>query len=74
MHLDIRPRFTAWRYLEMSPQYHSASCKVVPFPWASVAAAGLGLGGFGGRAGRERGAWKGGAEGLKLLSQSQEPP
>lgn len=40
-------------YREMSPQYHSASCKVTLFPLARLAALGFGLGGFGGKAVKE---------------------
>lgn len=42
-------------YREMSPQYHSASCKGTLFPLARLAALGFGLGGFGGKAVREGG-------------------
>lgn len=37
-------------YREMSPQYHSASCKGALFPLARLAALGFGFGGLGGRA------------------------
>lgn len=42
-------------YREMSPQYHSASCRGALFPLARLAALGFGFGGLGGRAVREGG-------------------
>lgn len=53
------PEVSCPPYREMSPQYHSASCKDTPLPLAKLAALGFGLGGFGGKAGREGGLQQG---------------
>lgn len=55
VHLMDGARCQSPPYREMSPQYHSASCKGALFPLARLAALGFGFGGLGGRAVRRGG-------------------